>query len=299
MVVAATGFFDGVHAGHRAVLDVLRRTAADEGLESAVITFWPHPRTVLGQDAEALRLLNTLEEKKAIVRSLGIDRFYVIPFTKAFSRLDASSFLRDYLVDKYGVTSLVIGYDHRLGNASCTSQEELVRTVMEAGIRPVTVGEVLSGSNAVSSTKIRRLLSEGDVHAAGNMLGYPYILGGTVVLGNMIGRTIGFPTANIETYDPMKMIPGDGVYCIRATVKGGSYPAICNIGERPTVGSGNPRTVEAYIMDFNDDLYGADIKVEFIERIRDERKFDSMEALRYQISIDELFVRNYFKGHNL
>ena len=200
MVVAATGFFDGVHSGHRAVLQTLKDTARVYSCESAVITFWPHPRNVLQKDASTFRLLNTLDEKRRLIHDFGIDKFFVIPFTKEFSQKDAATFLKDYLIDHFGVTVLIIGYDHRLGNSSCRSREELEEIAQSVGLKTIVVKEVNSGDVTVSSTKIRAALAQGDISTATQMLGYNYSLEGVVVLGNMIGRTIGFPTANMELY---------------------------------------------------------------------------------------------------
>ena len=183
MVVAATGFFDGVHAGHRAVLQVLKDTARAEGEESAVVTFWPHPRNVLQQDASSFRLLNTLEEKKELIHAFGIDRFYVIPFTRDFSQLSTVEFMKEYLVDHFHVDTLVIGYDHRLGRSSTASREELAALAASVGLRTRIVEEVHCGDRKVSSTQIRNALAAGDVRTAAEMLGYRYTLHGVVVNG--------------------------------------------------------------------------------------------------------------------
>lgn len=292
MVVAATGFFDGVHSGHRAVLQTLKDTARVYSCESAVITFWPHPRNVLQKDASTFRLLNTLDEKRRLIHDFGIDKFFVIPFTKEFSQKDAATFLKDYLIDHFGVTVLIIGYDHRLGNSSCRSREELEEIAQSVGLKTIVVKEVNSGDVTVSSTKIRAALAQGDISTATQMLGYNYSLEGVVVLGNMIGRTIGFPTANMELYEPLKILPADGVYHVKVYLSSGEYQGICNIGTRPTVGMNNNRTIETHILDFNEDIYGLDIKIEFLYRIRGEMKFDSLEALKERITIDKDFVRN-------
>lgn len=286
MVVAATGFFDGVHTGHRAVLQTLRDTARELGQRSCVITFWPHPRTILQQDASSLRLLTSIDEKHELIKDAGIDDFIVIPFNKEFSRLDASSFIREYLIEKYNVSTLVIGYDHRLGNSSCGSREELEQIANEEGLVTKVVDEKFCGNMEVSSTKIRKVLTEGDVVTASRMLGYNYRLYGVVVLGNMIGRTIGFPTANMQLYEPLKMVPANGVYHVKATVMGKVHEGICNVGNRPTVGKGNERTIETYILDFDEQIYGLDIGIEFVSRIRDERRFSSLEELKTQIESD-------------
>lgn len=295
MVVAATGFFDGVHAGHRAVLQVLKDTARAEGEESAVVTFWPHPRNVLQQDASSFRLLNTLEEKKELIHAFGIDLFYVIPFTRDFSQLSTVEFMKEYLVDHFHVDTLVIGYDHRLGCSSTASREELAALAASVGLRTRIVEEVHCGDRKVSSTQIRNTLAAGDVRTAAEMLGYRYTLHGVVVSGNMLGRTMGFPTANMALYEPLKTVPADGVYAVEVEVLGRNYGGVCNIGTRPTVGAGNARTIETHILGFNDNIYGLDIRIRFIDRLREERRFSSMEELRMQIECDKDKAAGYFK----
>jgi len=285
MVVAATGFFDGVHTGHKAVLQAVRDTSVQMGAGSAIITFWPHPRNVLQQDASSLRLLNSIDEKKSLIRQSGIDEVYVVPFTKDFSRMTAPDFIREYLIGKFGVTALVVGYDHRLGSENPT-REELASIAVECGLKVVQVEEVDCNGAPVSSTKIRKLIEAGDVAAAARLLGYSYRLHGVVVSGDRIGRTIGFPTANIQLYEPLKILPGNGVYSVKVTFQGKNYVGVCNVGERPTVASGKHRTVETYILDFDEEIYGLDLNLEFMEKIRDEIRFDSLEELRRRISKD-------------
>lgn len=294
MVVAATGFFDGVHRGHRAVLDELKEAARLNSCESAVVTFWPHPRNVLQKDASTLRLLNTLDEKKHLIQEYGIDKFFVIPFTKDFSRMDTASFLREYLIERFGVSTLIIGYDHRLGNSSCGSRDELVEIANSVGLETIVVSQVNSGEVTISSTKIRGAISAGDIVMASDMLGYNYSLHGVVVLGNMIGRTIGFPTANMQLYEPLKIIPANGVYYVKVYLSSGEYKGICNIGNRPTVAKNNDRTIETHILDFDEDIYGLDIRIEFVARLRDEIKFSSLEQLKDRISKDKEFVKKMF-----
>ncbi len=292
MVVAATGFFDGVHLGHRVILDKVRSVACEKGQESAVVTFWPHPRSVLQQDADRLRLLTSLEEKKSLLRANGIGRVIVLPFDRKFSCLSAKDFIQKYLVDGAGVSTLVLGYDHRLGHDTFGSVSALADTVRECGIEPVICDRYVNPEGiAVSSTAIRKALENCEVEKACGMLGYGYSLSGVVVSGNRIGRTIGFPTANMELYDPLKAVPGNGVYQVEVQVQGGRYKGVCNIGVRPTVGQCGARVIETHILDFNEDIYGLDIRISFLHHIRPERKFSGLEELKLRLQEDVMSVR--------
>lgn len=286
MVVAATGFFDGVHIGHRVVISALCRIARERGARSMVVTFWPHPRTVLQQDAHRLRLLTSLEEKKQLLHGLGVDVVEVVEFTKEFSRLSAKDFLERYIRDKFGACALVLGYDHRLGGDVQMTREELDRTVAAAGLDVYRTDEFSFGEQSVSSTQIRNLLAAGDVEGAGKMLGYRYCLHGAVVSGNRLGRGLGFPTANMQLYEPLKLVPADGVYVVEAEVAGERYWGMTNIGVRPTVASRLERTIETNIFGFSSDIYGLEMKVRFVSRLRGEVHFPSMEALRGQLVVD-------------
>jgi len=286
MAVAATGFFDGVHLGHKRVIDQLCAVARERGEESMLVTFWPHPRSVLQQDADRLRLLTTLQEKRDRCHSYGVERFEILPFSRAFSRLSAEEFIRGYLVDKLGVSTLILGYDHRLGHDSFDSPEQMMACVARCGVKPVRVDAFSEGEVVVSSTQIRNALFAGDVVAAERMLGYPYSLYGVVVAGNRIGRTIGFPTANMQLYEPLKLVPANGVYAVRVEVLGQWWKGVCNIGTRPTVGLGGARTIETHILDFDQEIYGLDLRLEFCARLRDERRFDSLDLLKEQLTRD-------------
>lgn len=286
MAVAATGFFDGVHLGHRQVIGQLCAVARERGEESVVVTFWPHPRSVLQQDADKLRLLTSLDEKSRMLKDMGVDRIEVLPFSRDFSRLSAREFVSDYLVGRLGVSALILGYDHRLGHDSFESPQQMMDTVASCGVEPVRVQAFTSGRSAVSSTLIRTALYEGDVELANRMLGYRYGLRGVVVAGNRIGRTIGFPTANMQLYEPLKLVPANGVYAVEAEGFGGIYKGVCNIGVRPTVGMGNARTIETHLLGFDQDVYGLDLSIRFVARLRDERKFESLGALKVQLESD-------------
>lgn len=292
MVVCATGFFDGVHRGHQVILKALIARAQAAGKKSAVITFWPHPRNVLQQDAYDLRLLTSLDEKKELVLSLGVDYFYVVPFSKEFSHLTTLEFIQKYLVGKYNISEMIIGYDHRLGSDGVHTQDSLINIAASCGVEAYTINEyILPHDVKVSSTKVRNALTEGLVELAATMLGYHYMMKGVVVLGNRIGRTIGFPTANMQLYEPLKLVPGNGVYFVMVEVLDKKYRGICNIGTRPTVANGNQRTIETFILDFNEDIYGLDIKLTFYKRIRSEVKFNSLDELKKQLKCDEDFAR--------
>ena len=284
-MVVATGFFDGVHVGHRLVIEQLVKAAVARGDESMVITFWPHPRNVLQKEARSLRLLTTLAEKKQMLHQLGVDRVEVLSFTKTFSAMTTEYYLR-HIMEEYGVTTILLGYDNRMGSDAADS-DQVARTAEMLGLEVIRTEMVPSQQGyAVSSTKIRERLEEGDVIRAAEMLGYDYSMHGVVVAGNKLGRTIGFPTANMQLYEPLKLVPGNGVYFVKVNVLDRELYGMCNIGYRPTVGAGNARTIETNIFDFDEDIYGLDIDITFVARIREERKFDSLSDLKAQLELD-------------
>jgi len=298
VAVATTGFFDGVHLGHRRVIDTLVSRAREEGREALVVTFWPHPRAVLQQDARSLRLLTSLEEKKEMLISLGVDRVEVLPFNRKFASLTALEYLW-LLKEKFNVSTLVMGYDNHIGSDHrtvldfpCANQDlfahETGLTVLPCANDPVFAHE---SGKPVSSTLIRGMLSEGKVEEAAEMLGYGYSLKGVVVAGNKLGRTLGFPTANMRLYEPLKLVPGRGVYAVDVEVLGCSYKGMTNIGIRPTVG-GSSLSVETHILDFDEDIYGLPLKISFRRRVRDEIRFASLEALKEQLAADALNCKN-------
>ncbi|MCI1640028.1 MAG: riboflavin biosynthesis protein RibF [Bacteroidales bacterium] len=285
-MVIATGFFDGVHLGHRFVLKRLVEAARERGDKSMVITFWPHPRNVLQDDARNLRLLTCLEEKKRMISACGVDYVEVIDFTKEFSRLSAYDYLKDYVIDRYGGKSILLGYDNRVGCDPGTP-EDVSKIASGLGLEVLRTDEIdYSKGSAISSTKIRDCVSKGDIGSAEAMLGYRYGLFGVVVSGDQIGRKIGFPTANMQLYEPLKLIPGNGVYLVEVSTLGRICYGMCNIGIRPTVGKGNALTIETNIFDFDENIYGLDINISFIQRIREEKKFTGLPALQAQLSID-------------
>ena len=358
VAVVTTGFFDGVHLGHRRVLETVVSCARERGQEAIVVTFWPHPRTVLQQDARDFRLLTSLEEKRALLLSAGVDRVEVLPFTRDFAALTAREYVA-LLRDRFGASLVVMGYDNRIGSdrktfgelagvAPCASGAGSPATETPLSVAGTAVlapsatetalsvaGTAVLASSAtetalsvagtavlapsatetplfvagtavlapsatetalsvagddgvavpISSTRIRRALEAGDIALASGMLGYRYGLHGVVVAGNRMGRTIGFPTANMQLYEPLKLVPANGVYAVEAEVLGRKYRGMTNIGMRPTVG-GQVRTIETHILDFAEDIYGLPLQLRFLRRIRDERKFPSLEDLRQQLERD-------------
>ena len=281
MAVVATGFFDGVHLGHREVIRTLVSSARERGEEAIAVTFATHPRAVLQQDARSLRLLCSPQEKRALLSSLGVDRVVVLEFSREFSRLTAGQYLRDTVKARLGGTAIVLGYDNRLGSDNLTPDliEPLARGL---GMDVVIVPAALSPEHKlVSSTKIREALSEGRVEEAASMLGYEYPVSGVVVGGKQLGRTIGFPTANMQLYEPLKLIPSRGVYLSEVETLGGRHYGMTNVGD----------IIETHIFDFSEYIYGLDITVRFKKRLRDGRRFGSIDELKSQLTCDEELCR--------
>ena len=287
-MVVATGFFDGVHIGHRKVLGQLVEAARARGGESMVITFWPHPRTVLQKDARSLRLLSSLSEKTALIRSLGVDRVEVLDFSREFCALSCRDYLKEVVRDRFGAAAILLGYDNRMGS-DCCSPDQAAATAVDLGLEVIRSASIDDGGAAISSTRIRKALEEGRVDDAARMLGRPYSLHGVVVAGNRLGRSIGFPTANMQLYEPLKQLPGNGVYLVDVHTLGRDFRGMCNIGVRPTVGENRALTIETNIFGFDEDIYGLDIGLDFLARIRGERRFSSLEDLAAQLEKDKKF----------
>ena len=285
MAVVSTGFFDGVHSGHRLVIGTLVEEARSRSEESVVVTFWPHPRNVLQDEARNLRLLSSLDEKKLMLKALGVDRIEVLPFTKEFASMTGEQYLKEVLVGRFGATAAIFGYDNRIGSDHKTFSD-LLPISSSLGLDIIPCKEL----GSISSTVIRKALAEGRVIDASDMLGYRYGLHGVVVSGNRLGRTIGFPTANMQLYEPLKLIPAVGVYAVEVETLGGKYLGMSNIGVRPTVGTGNALTVETNIFDFDEDIYGLDITIRFIRRIREEKRFPSLAELKAQLLEDKHLI---------
>jgi riboflavin kinase/FMN adenylyltransferase len=284
--VLTTGTFDGVHRGHRAILERLKaRARKDEG-ESVLFTFHPHPRMVLFAGDGDLKLLNTQEEKRALLQEAGLDHLLVVPFSRQFSRMHAVDYVRDVLVGAIGVHAVVIGYDHRFGR-NREGDLVLLRQLGDAyGLEVEEIPAQEVDHVKVSSTKIRQALLAGEARTANELLGYRYPLSGVVVKGDQLGRTMGFPTANIGAIDALKLVPADGVYAVEAELRDGRFGGMLYIGPRPTVAGGGLPTVEVNLFGLDRDLYGEAITVRFIDRIRDDQRFDGLDALREQLHRD-------------
>jgi len=286
--VVALGIFDGVHRGHRTLLDILVSRARETNGESIVITFSPHPRLVLEQDHIKLSFLTTMEEKKVLLENANVDHLIILEFSKQFSKIHACDFVDDILVKNIGTRHLIIGYNHHFGR----SGEGDFKTIMQCAKSLDFVVEQVQGfhteEGAISSSLIRDALLNGRLDVANNMLGYFYSVYGTVVRGKQIGRSIGFPTANIKPADQYKLIPGDGVYAVEALLDGKRFRGMLSIGSNPTVNTDtSARSIEVHILNFDDNIYGKEISVIFRKRLRDEKKFDNTNQLANQMEIDK------------
>ncbi|MEG3657831.1 bifunctional riboflavin kinase/FAD synthetase [Arenibacter palladensis] len=278
------GTFDGVHIGHRKILERLINNAKVLELKSTVLTFFPHPRMVLQKDV-SIKLLNTIDEKIKIMEELGIDYLIVHPFTKEFSRLSATQFVRDILVNDLKTKKIIIGYDHRFGRNRNANINDLMAfgNALDFEVEEISAQEVDDVS--VSSTKIRKALEDGDIKTANMYLGYNYMLTGSIVKGKGLGRKLNFPTANLSIPEDYKLIPKNGVYVVSSVLNGKTVFGMMNIGFNPTV-EGKTKSIEINFFDFEQDLYGKKIQVDILDRIRDEQKFNSLEALQAQLKKD-------------
>ncbi|MCR5889001.1 bifunctional riboflavin kinase/FAD synthetase [Hymenobacter sp. J193] len=300
--VVTSGTFDGVHLGHQKILQRLLEVARQSGGPAVVITFWPHPRLVLAPppthpQPQDLHLLNTLEERAQKLEDFGVDYLLIVPFTKEFAALTSEEFIQQVLLQTVGTGKLVIGYDHRFGRNREGGFDYLSQHADRYGLTVEEIPREDVDAVGVSSTRIRRALESGDILTANRYLGYPYPLTGTVVRGQQLGRTIGFPTANIVCDEPLKLIPARGVYAVMVTTAAGTvHQGMLNIGVRPTVGGQLSQTTEVHLLDFDDDLYDQLLSVQFVARLRDEQKFSGLDALKAQLALDADNARRHLVG---
>ena len=283
--VATIGFFDGVHLGHRFLIQQVKVAATQTGWQSSIITFPVHPRQVIQSEFQP-QLLSSPEEKIELLASTGVDNCILLPFTRELSQLTAYEFMQ-LLYDKYKVRMLVIGYDHRFGHNRAETFEDYCRYGRELGIHIMQASAYTQEQDKVSSSAIRRALQTGDIRTATKFLGYHYYLEGTVVDGYKVGRKIGFPTANLRVDFPNKLIPSIGVYAVCVYVNGGKYKGMLNIGYRPTINNGTDLSIEVHILDFQGDIYHQKMRIEFIDFLRPEEKFNSVDELVLQMQKDK------------
>jgi len=291
--IITLGTFDGVHIGHKKILDKVIQNAATEEYESLVLTFFPHPRMVLQGDSD-IKLLNTIDEKIELLEKIGLDNLVIHPFNETFSRLTAEEFVKTILVDRFNIHKIIIGHDHRFGRNRTANIDDLITYGQQYNfeVEQISVQEI--NEISISSTKIRNALLQGNMTLANDYLGYNYFLTGTVVLGKQLGRTIGFPTANLQIEENYKLIPLNGVYIVKSVFDEKTIFGMMNIGFNPTV-SGQERSIEIHYFDFDSNLYDQKISVSVVHRLRSEQKFSSVDLLKEQLEKDKMETLRYLK----
>lgn len=288
--VVTIGTFDGVHLGHRKIIARIKELAAECGGETVILTFFPHPRMILHPEDESLKLINTIQEKAQLLEELGVDHLIITPFSRDFSNQTAEDYIRDVLVNNIGTKKIVIGYDHRFGKDRLGGLDDLLKLAPAYGYEVIEIPEQDINDVAVSSTRIRAALLEGDINMANTFLGYPFFISGIVGRGDKIGRQIGYPTANIVIEETYKLIPGDGIYSAKVKIKGEMYKGMAYIGHRPTI-NGVTRNIEVNIFDFDTEIYGDNIQMEFHHFVRGDIKFTGLDALMIQLAKDKADVQ--------
>ena len=283
--ILTLGTFDGVHIGHQKIIQKLIQNASDYNCESLILTFFPHPRMVL-QEGSDIKLLNTINEKSILLEKMGLDNLIIHPFDKEFARLTAEEFVKTILVDALNIKKIIIGYDHRFGRNRSANIDDLILYAKQYNFEVEQISAQEIDAVSISSTKIRNAIQDGNMTLANEYLGYNYILNGTVIKGKHLGRTIGFPTANLKIEEEYKLIPKNGVYIVKSTINQQTVFGVMNIGTNPTVNEEN-LSIEVHFFDFDADLYNSKIEISVLKRIRDEQKFDSIELLKNQIQEDK------------
>lgn len=305
--VVTIGVFDGVHEGHHLILNKCIEKAKEIGGETVVITFWPHPRLVLDHLPQELKYLNSLEEKQILLERIGIDHLVIIPFINKFANLSAKKFIKKYLIKKIKLKYIFIGFNHQFGRKRKGNYDLLKKYSKDFDFKVQRIDEKIIENESVSSSIIRQAIENGDLETANKLLGYKYLIRGIIVKGKKIGINIGFPTANIEVEDRNKLIPKDGVYAVFVTYNNQVYKGMLNIGIRPTIENNNKKVIEVHIIGFDQNIYNKKITLIFVKRIRDEKKFKNIDALKEQLEKDkELIIEileksdtEIFKTNNL
>ncbi|WP_370225970.1 bifunctional riboflavin kinase/FAD synthetase [Mesoflavibacter sp.] len=293
--VLTIGTFDGVHIGHQKIIKRLVEISEIKNLTPSLLTFFPHPRMVLQKDAN-IKLINTIDEKKDILKQFGISNLVIKEFTKEFSRLTAEDFVKNILVDHLKAKHIIIGYDHHFGRNRNANIEDLKQFGKDFDFEVEEISKQDINDVAVSSTKIRAALQEGNIKTANTYLGYNFMLTGKVIDGKKLGQTINYPTANLHIEETYKLIPKHGVYIVKSIIDNITVYGMMNIGHNPTV-NGKHQTIETHFFDFNNDLYGQNLKIELLQRLRDEQKFNSVQELQSQLHIDKNNALEFIKSH--
>ncbi|TWI97266.1 riboflavin kinase/FMN adenylyltransferase [Mucilaginibacter frigoritolerans] len=287
--VVTIGTFDGVHQGHRKIIANIKDLAESTGGETVLLTFFPHPRMILHPEDESIKLINTINEKAELLEKLGVDHLIITPFSRDFSNQTAEEYIKDILVNKIGTKKIVIGYDHRFGKDRQGGLEDFLRLGPVYGFDVIEIPEQDINEVAVSSTRIRTALLANDIEQANTFLGYPFFITGTVTRGDQIGRQIGYPTANIVIEERYKLIPADGIFAVKVTIDGIIHKGMAYIGSRPTV-NGLTRNIEVNIFDFNREIYNQRISMEFLNFVRGDIKFSSLDELKAQLAQDKIDI---------
>jgi riboflavin kinase/FMN adenylyltransferase len=287
--VVTIGTFDGVHQGHRKIIAGITELAKATGGESVILTFFPHPRMILHPEDQSIKLITTIDEKAGLLEQLGVDHLIITPFSRDFSNQTPEEYIKHVLVEKIGTRKIVIGYDHRFGKDRSGGLEDLQRLAPVYGFDVLEIPEQDINDVAVSSTRIRTALLAGDIATANAFLSYPFFLTGKVIRGDQIGRQIGYPTANIQPHESYKLIPGDGIFAVNVGTDDGVYKGMAYIGQRPTV-NGISRNIEVNLFDFDREIYNQHVRMEFLQYIRGDAKFNSLDELKHQLAQDKIDV---------
>lgn len=295
--VVTIGNFDGIHLGHKSIISRAKHLAQEIDGEVVVLTLWPHPRIVLQKDDSNLKFLTLIDEKIEILEKTGIDHLVILPFTKEFSNVTYHEFVIDYIIGKIQAKKIMVGFNHHFGKNREGNFESLKKLAAEHNFYAEQKNPEIINGLTVSSSEIRRALQKGKISQANKFLGHNYFLNGTVVEGKKLGRSIGFPTANIKVENNLKLIPKDGVYAVKVRVLNNIYGGMMNIGTKPTVEQLGKQTLEVNIFDYNEDIYGKNIRVEFVDRLRNEMKFKNINELREQLQIDKKQAKQVLKNY--